>query len=418
MEALESLELFAKLVQQRLGRPLTGPERILFQGFWQGLKYDEISTQYNFNYAPDHIRKLGSQLTNLAALICEQPAKTVNKNVFRSALEPYLKQVQRGSNPADLGGWALQSHFFHLVRQAQRRDWYSPEDYLDFAHLLEQMSQFIKEASERDGGAYQEIVDRWQLVKNFSHVYEQHWEQREQILRWLLVAAKASGDRPIIAESYAELGLTRILRDPYTATAQSEAKFYLEEAQKLATHREVVFCIDLQIYQAMLSLAKGLSEDASTHLTRAKLFLGQQWPDSRVRDRCLSNIHYYEGECYFHIGQYKKADEQYKSARQYAKAIGWKRAEVAVNNWRAEIAIQFGNLEQADRLLNQGIVVVEQHRDWRSLALHQQSMGLLKQKQGDLKSAHHWATKAKDWFIALSMNAEAQEIQKLLQQLN
>jgi len=414
MHDSEALELFAQLVEKKLNHKITEVQRILFQCFWNKLSYQDIAEKYNLLYNEDYYRELGRQLNNLAKNLCGCHGK-VNKTNFRLVLEHYLQeQIKASKQPRSpiVNHWDLHSRWFYLVRQAEKRDWYTEEDYWDFVTLTQQMIESINQDEKYHH--YQEIADRWKLIKNFTHVYDQYWQERKQILEWLLEGAKKNNDHLLIAEAFSELGLTLTLLYPHDKEAQSQAEFHLTEARKLAINQEISLWVDVNINIAVLSLAQQQPENANGHLVTAYKSLSDNRLDANLQDRCLSNVYYYFGECDFRLEKYKEANEQYKWSKKYAKAIGWKRAEVAADNWRAEIAIELGKLDVASKLLKNGLQIVTDKKDYRSMALHYRSLVWLMQKNGDQNQVLQYAINAQSKFQMLGMDIEAQEMQQYI----
>lgn len=123
---------------------------------------------------------------------------------------------------------------------------------------------------------------------------------------------------------------------------------------------------------------------------------------------------YYEAEIYFKAGDYAQAKMFYQQALEQAIAIGWQRARIAIENWLADVALEQGNLEEAQHLLEQGLPVAERNKDKRSIAFHQRSFAILEQWRGDLDASQRWAEEAAEGFESLRMIPEAKEMRDLL----
>jgi LuxR family glucitol operon transcriptional activator len=99
------------------------------------------------------------------------------------------------------------------------------------------------------------------------------------------------------------------------------------------------------------------------------------------------------------------------------KAVGWQWAAIAIQNWLADVALEQGNLEEAQYLLERGLPVVERNKDNRAIAFHKRSFASLEQLRENQPQAHRWATEAAEDFGSVRMISEAREMQSLLQAL-
>ncbi len=107
-----------------------------------------------------------------------------------------------------------------------------------------------------------------------------------------------------------------------------------------------------------------------------------------------------------------------------AQRIKWYRVINSIKNWLADLAIIQGDLEEADKLLTEGIPVATNNKNQRREARYKRSFALLEKARGNFERAKEWAEAALQQFRALAMDKkakrmknEAEEMQKLIKEL-
>jgi LuxR family glucitol operon transcriptional activator len=131
--------------------------------------------------------------------------------------------------------------------------------------------------------------------------------------------------------------------------------------------------------------------------------------------RLLIRLDYYQAEIWFRTGKYQQAKALFQKLLVQAQKVQWQQAQVYIQNWLADVAIEQGNLDEAERLLKISLPIAEQHKDKRSIAFHKRSWANLEKLRGNLPEFQHWAAEAKKVFAQLGMLSEAEEMQSLLQ---
>jgi LuxR family glucitol operon transcriptional activator len=100
-------------------------------------------------------------------------------------------------------------------------------------------------------------------------------------------------------------------------------------------------------------------EQAHQWLRQKQNLLAQASLSEQERQRQWIHSLYYEAEIYFKSGDYAQAKRLYQQALEQAIAVGWQRATIAIQNWLADVALELGNLEEAQHLLERGLPVAE-----------------------------------------------------------
>ena len=91
MEFAIALELVEQLVQEKTGKPLLDVEKVVFQGAWEGLTYDQIAERSS-NYEANYLK--GDVGPNFWKLLSEVFGEQVSKRNVRAVLEKWEKQPQ------------------------------------------------------------------------------------------------------------------------------------------------------------------------------------------------------------------------------------------------------------------------------------------------------------------------------------
>jgi LuxR family glucitol operon transcriptional activator len=104
----------------------------------------------------------------------------------------------------------------------------------------------------------------------------------------------------------------------------------------------------------------------------------------------------------------------FTEALNYAQTIDWRRAIFSIQNWLADIAIVQGELDDAHKLLTEGLYVAQVNQDKVRIAFCQYSLSSLARSHGNLAEARQWAIEAFNNFEVLGMLPEAEETRTLV----
>ena len=251
-------------------------------------------------------------------------------------------------------------------------------------------------------------------VDGFSNLYG-HWEDRLTWLDWLIQAAERRGDWSVAVEAMSEAAWTLILMGQREQL--EKARKLLEQA--LLFYDQVVWNVQIGVDRcaARYHVRQRAYSEAHRWLDRAETLLEASAPAGIERTRQHIPNLYWRAVVYFEMGKYERAAPLFQQVLKLGQVIGWQRAVIYAQNWLADIAIVQGNLEEAERLLHTGLPVAERNKDRRRIAFFQYSLARLEQGRGDWEAALHWARQALDGFERLGMQPEAEETQKLVQEL-
>jgi LuxR family glucitol operon transcriptional activator len=251
----------------------------------------------------------------------------------------------------------------------------------------------------------------WQQIKGYAHV-RGYWDDRLDWTDWLIEAAEQRSDWSTVATVMYDRGWTlTLIGQP---KCLEEANALLQRAWELRDYQDQSFQLELATNMVVLSIRQQQFDRAHYWLHQKQQLLEQTDLEEQERQRQWIHSLYYEAEIYFKARDYDRAKRLYQKALEQARAVGWQRATIAIQNWLADIAIEQGNLEEAQHLLEQGLPVAERNKDTRSIAFHKRSFALLEKLRGNLDQAQRWATEATDGFESLRMIPEAREMRTLL----
>lgn len=287
------------------------------------------------------------------------------------------------------------------------KEWHSEYTYLDWEwENLMAVWEWCA-AKER----YEDVLALWGNIKGYAHV-RGYWDIRLDWTDWLIQAAEQRGDWSTSAVVMYDRGWT------LTSTGQlpclAEASKLLQQAWELREYQSNSFQLELATSLVVLCIRTKQFDEAQDWLETELSLLESAGLSEREVQQQQVHIFYYQAEICYRRGDYVQAQKLYQQALDLAKAVGWKRAEIAIQNWLADVAIELGNLELAQQLLERGLPVAERNKDKRSIAFHKRSLALLSKVQGNLAQAQHWATAAAEEFESLKMIPEAREMHQLL----
>ncbi|WP_166482303.1 tetratricopeptide repeat protein [Scytonema sp. UIC 10036] len=269
---------------------------------------------------------------------------------------------------------------------------------------------------------YDNMLKFWQNLEAYTHVMGRqesrlrYWDDRLTWTAWLIQAAEQRGDWSVTAKVMVDRAWT--LTSMGKQTQLEEAKELFAKAWELRHHQEALFVLNLARNIAVLNIQQQKFDEAQSWLTHAIELLEQTQLDEQQRLWQLVQIRYYDGEISFKNKKYEQAKIIFQETLELAQATNWVRAIFCTQNWLADIAIKQERLDEAERLLMEGLHVAEANVDKSRIAFCQRSFSSLAKAQGNLDAARCWATKALENFEKLGMLPEVEETQNLLQTLN
>jgi LuxR family glucitol operon transcriptional activator len=201
---------------------------------------------------------------------------------------------------------------------------------------------------------------------------------------------------------------------------RKEAKTLLQQAWDLQQHQDIQdnqdinFKFNILINFVALHIDEQEFNQANQWLEQGKDILKQDKNQQLLHPRTSLLINYHEAQIYLHTGIYETAKELYHTALNQAEEIHWERAITYIQDWLAQVAIQQGELKEAQNWLEKSLLTAQHYGDSRCIAFCQRSYALLEKARGNLEASTHWATLAKKSFTQLGMRQKAAEMQKLI----
>lgn len=289
------------------------------------------------------------------------------------------------------------------------KDW--KEWHLEYTHLeleWENVQAVLEWCAAKE--RYVNVLALWRQIKGYAHV-RGYWDDRLDWTDWLIQAAEQRSDWSTAAEVMYDRGWTLTLMGQ--PKCLEEASTLLQRAWGLRNYKVLSFQLELATNMVVLCIRQQQFDQAHHWLRQKQTRLDQAGLEEEERHRQWIHNLYYEAEIYFKAGDFAQAKTLYQQALEQAIAVGWQRATIAIQNWLADVAIEQGNLEEAQHLLEQGLPVAERNKDKRCIAFHQRSFAVLEQLRGHLEQAQHWAKEAAEGFESLRMIPEAREMRDL-----
>ena len=304
------------------------------------------------------------------------------------------------------------SWYLTFTKEYGGRDW--SEWHIQFDRIEEEWENLLAVfdwcASHEQ---YHAIRSFWQAggVHWVAYIYG-FWDARLTWLTWLIEEAERYGDWPTSVEALMEKGyMLNILgqlddADEFLMRAwdfheYADSRVQIKVAENIGR---------LRIYQKQYA-------DAFCWLDRARSLLDIALLDEPEYTRRWANMQNYLGRIYFEMRDYSKAKSIFREVLERTQAIGFQRALIYAQKYLADIAIADGRYNEAELLLQAGLVVSIRNKDKRRVAYHKGSFAHLHKEQGNMEEALRYAQEALSGFERLGMQLEAEEMRELLQLL-
>ncbi|HAJ61873.1 MAG TPA: RNA polymerase subunit sigma-24 [Cyanobacteria bacterium UBA8543] len=316
-------------------------------------------------------------------------------------IEPQIEQEVRSR-------WI--NWYLRFSEEYGAKDW--KEWHLEYTHLeleWENVQAVLEWCAAKE--RYVNVLALWRQIKGYAHV-RGYWDDRLDWTDWLIQAAEQRTDWSTAAEVMYDRGWTLTLMGQ--PKCLDEASILLQRAWGLKDYKDLSFRLELVTSMVVLCIRQQQFDQAHQWLSQKQTMLEQAGLEEGERHRQWIHSLYYEAEIYFKAGDYAQAKTLYQQALEQAIAAGWQRAINAIQNWLADVAIEQGNLEEAQHLLEQGLPVAERNKDKRSIAFHHRSFAILEQLRGHQSQAQRWAKEAAEGFESLRMIPQAREMRDLL----
>jgi tetratricopeptide (TPR) repeat protein/DNA-binding CsgD family transcriptional regulator len=297
--------------------------------------------------------------------------------------------------------WYL--HFSEAYGGINWKEWHLEYGYLEteWENLRTVLEWCISQ------GRYSDVCTIWRHIKGYIHV-RGYWDERLDWTAWLIETGKQAGDWTFAVEVMSDRAFTLVKMRQ--ATYQQEAETLLKEAWDLRHHQTIKFQLELATNMATLYILQNKLQQAQDWLQVEQKILEQaSFPELEYKQQQV-HILYYQGQISFKAGDYQGAKTILLQALELAQASGWQRAQAAIQNWLAEIAIKQANLPEARKILELSLPMAERHKDKRLIAFHKATFATLEKLSGKLEQAKRFALEAAEGFESLKMMGEAKEM--------
>jgi hypothetical protein len=306
--------------------------------------------------------------------------------------------------------------YLHFAQLHGGKDWKEWHDY----SLLEQEWENLHDAIEWciAENRYEAVRQFWWSVRCYTHAQGyrgnrlSYWDTRLDWADWLIQEAETHQDWITVLEVMLDRGWTLTLLGQPKQLKQAHAVY--AKIWTLRHHSDPNFQVNLTIHMAVLQIERQQLASAKRWLDRARNLLNTIDIEETTLQRQRLQVHYYEGKIAYKMKLYDRAKHSFQQVLQPAEALRWQRAFFLAKNWLADIAIQQGELDKAQQLLNEGLQVAEANQDECRAAFCKRSLARLEEARENWTIAHHWATAAKESFERLGMIPDVRETEEVL----
>lgn len=244
-------------------------------------------------------------------------------------------------------------------------------------------------------------------VVDFTSLYG-YWDDRLIWLTWLMQTAEGRGDWVTMLDTIASIATTEALLGRY-----EEAEDLFKRGQRLYSYADPRVQVRLLINHAYLYIFMNRFEEANRFLDQARVI--SQQLEEPLRTRLNINIDYNYAAVLYWSGDLTAAKKGLSNAMKQANSLGWLSLVNSAQNYLADIAIDQGNYDEAERLLESSLTMSERNKDMQHTSSYKSSFAYLRQKQGRLDEALGLAQEARDGFERLGVEHGVQRMEKLIQ---
>ncbi|WP_017720782.1 NB-ARC domain-containing protein [Kamptonema formosum] len=258
---------------------------------------------------------------------------------------------------------------------------------------------------------YENIRDLWQNLRHYAHIYG-YWEDCLFWMQWLIEASERRGELSTTVWAMAEQSWKLILMGQL-----EKAEYLLSQAWNMREHASFYLKSHFADYFAQLYISKKQYEQARYWLEEEEILLASSDLENSSRIRNAITVQYYRAEIHHKTCDYDRAKSLYQQVEKQGREINWQRAVYYAQGELAEIEIAQGNFDEAEKLLNTGLPVVERNKEKRRIAYYQASYARLEKARGNSPEAREWANNALKGFNSLGMLRDAEEMRQLIDSL-
>ena len=295
------------------------------------------------------------------------------------------------------------------------QDWRIKYDYL--AQEWENIASVLHWCAAQD--KYAEVKQLWQNIDHYVDL-GCYWRTRRHWWKWLIKESYRRGEeRQTYIKAISERAWT------LTLMGNNEAAGQLAKAWQLREYAEPDVQAHLANHIAVHRMTQKKYDKALEWLKRQEQLINQVELEEKEQIRHQVCIAYYRAEiAYWKWKNTKnpvnpqKAKELFQWALDKGKEIGWQRFSNYAQNWLADLLIIENNLNQAERLLKEGLFVAERNRERRRIGHYQASYARLEAQRNNKEKVEQWANKAINIFDREGIEEDAREMRSLLNSLS
>lgn len=263
----------------------------------------------------------------------------------------------------------------------------------------------------KDQEHYEVVRDLWLLLSQYANLYA-YWDDRLDWLQWLIQQSERRGEwsslvKIIIRKSW-------LLIRECSSLSLKEADEILRRTWVLRDHADLCVQADLAESMARLQIRQEDYKDARHWLMVEEKLVIEANLKEQQHIRYFIPVLYHQAEIFYLEGEYLLAKKLFQEVMKSAEKINWHRVINSAQNWLADIAIEQGDRDEAQKLLIQGLTVAESSKNKRRLARYQRSIARWEKKWGSAQKAYQLSIQAINSFKHLGMTRDAQKMQTLL----
>ncbi|MEY3870755.1 MAG: hypothetical protein RLZZ338_4649 [Cyanobacteriota bacterium] len=259
---------------------------------------------------------------------------------------------------------------------------------------------------------YDNVKTLWQCLNDYAYFYG-YWEERNFWLDWLIQAGERQGDWAGLTETLKNKGF--ILTRQGTPENLSLASEVLTRAWELRNYADLKTQRAIASHITKLRLCQNRVDEAPEWIEISKQIVNAPNYQEKWQKRDGISCIYTEAQIYYYQQEWEKAKEKLEEVIKQTEEIGWMRLMNYGQNWLADVAIEQGDLEKAEKLLKMGLPVAQRNKDRRRIACYQASFAQWEKKRGNLIASQEWVTLAKEGFEHLGMKQELEKINQNFQ---
>ena len=258
---------------------------------------------------------------------------------------------------------------------------------------------------------YAEVRDLWLLLNHYANLYA-YWGDRLDWLQWLIEQSERRGEWSSLVKFM--IRKTWLLIRECSPQSLTQADEILQRAWVLRDHADSCVQADLAESMARLRIRQNNYPDARHWLIVEEKLAIEANLDERQHIRYFIPVLYHRAEIFYSEGEYILTKKLFQDVMKSAEKINWHRVINSAQNWLADIAIEQGDRDEAQKLLIKGLTVAESSNNKRRLARYQRSLARWERKWGSVQKACQLSTQAINSFKHLGMTRDAEEMQNLL----